>query len=249
MTSRKKTALQLASEGWLVVPMYDVCDDACSCHKGNACPSPAKHPLTPHGVKDASSDRVVVKKWWRENPSANIGIAMGPKSGLIALDVDPRNGGTTTLRAKEKQLGKLPETATTLTGGGGIHLIFKHPPFFVQKDTSGKTLGPGVDILAAGSIMIVPPSRHVSGKRYRWDGDKSLLKMDPTDLPANWVAALRGRDDAEQSCKPVGEKVSEGLRNSHLTSLAGRLRNTGVSPDTLLAALKAENDKTWRPAP
>src|SRR5664280_943037 len=133
-----------------------------------ACTSPGKHPLTPHGLKDASSDRAVIKQWWGDNPDANIGIAMGPKSGLIAIDIDPRNGGATTLRKKEKELGNLPYTATSLTGGGGKHFIFKHPSFRVRKDSHGKLLGSGVDVLAKGSLMIVPPSRHASGERYRW---------------------------------------------------------------------------------
>jgi putative DNA primase/helicase len=87
--------------------MYTARNGGCSCRKSKACPSPGKHPLTPHGLKDASSDRAVIKPWWRDNPDANIGVVMGPKSGLIAVDIDPRNGGVTTLQDKEKELGKL----------------------------------------------------------------------------------------------------------------------------------------------
>lgn len=188
----ESAALRLASRGLKIVPMYAARDGTCSCHNGNACPSPGKHPLTPHGVKDASSDRAVIKQWWRDNPDANIGIAMGQKSGLIAIDIDPRNGGTTTLQEKEeKELGKLPDTVTSVTGGGGQHLIFSHPSFPVRKDSHGKLFGPGIDILAKGAIMIVPPSRHNSGQRYRWEAGKSLLEMKPADLPDPWLAPLR----------------------------------------------------------
>ena len=230
--------------------MYGARHGRCSCHKGDACPSPGKHPLTPHGLRDASSKRAVIKRWWRDNPDAGIGIAVGPKSGLIAIDIDPRNGGTTTLQKKEKELGKLPDTVTTLTGGGGRHLIFKHPSFPVRKDSHGKLLGPGIDVLAKGSIMIVPPSRHISGKRYRWEAGKSLLKMKPADLPDPWLAPLRGDQKSDAAREPVAgkpERVVEGHRNSHLTSLAGKLQNTGISSDVLLAALVAENRKACKP--
>src|SRR5450759_618437 len=247
MTNMAKAAQRLASRGLKIVPMYAARNGRCSCHKGKACPSPGKHPLTPHGLKDASRDRTTIKKWWRDNPDANIGIAVGSKSGVIAIDIDPRNGGTTTLQKTEKELGKLPDTVTTLTGGGGRHLIFKHPSFPVRKDSHGKLLGPGLDILAKGSLMIVPPSRHFSGQRYRWEAGKSLLKMKPADLPDPWLAPLRGNQKSDATREPVAgepEPVVEGDRNTRLTSVAGRLQNTGISRDVLLAALVAENGKT-----
>src|SRR5450759_4710376 len=247
MTNMAKAALRLALRGLQIVPMYTARNRRCSCHNGDACPSPGKHPLTPHGLKDASSDRAVIKRWWRDNPDANIGVVVGPKSGLIAIDIDPRNGGTTTPREKEKELGKLPDTVTTLTGGGGRHLIFKHPSFPVRKASHGKLLGPGLDILAKGSLMIVPPSRHFSGQRYRWEAGKSLLKMKPAVLPDPWLARLRGNQKSDAAREPVAGKpkrVIKGQRNVHLTSVAGRLQNTGISRDVLLAALVAENGKT-----
>src|SRR5205807_5514145 len=144
------------------------------------------------------------------------------------------------LRRKEKELGKLPHTVTSLTGGCGRHLIFKHPSFPVRKDSHGKFFGSGLDILAKGSLMIVPPSRHISGQRYRWEAGKSLLKMKPADLPDAWLAPLRG--DQKSDAAPVAgelERIVEGDRNNQLTSLAGRLQNTGLSSDALLAALIA----------
>src|SRR5262245_30190979 len=53
-----------------------------------------KLPLTGHGYTDATSNIEIVKQWWADNPDANIGIPTGAMSGLIALDIDPRNGGT-----------------------------------------------------------------------------------------------------------------------------------------------------------
>ena len=94
--------------------------------------------------------------------------------------------------------------------------------------------------------MIVPPSRHFSGNRYRWETGQSLLDTEPADLPDAWLAALRG-DQKSDAVAGEPERVVEGHRNSHLTSLAGRLQNIGISPDALLAALVAENGKACEP--
>ena len=76
----------------------------CSCAKPN-CSSPAKHPLTPHGVHDATANPDTLSDWWKRYPEANEGIATGRCSGLIAVDVDPRNGGDDTLRHLEREHG------------------------------------------------------------------------------------------------------------------------------------------------
>src|SRR4029453_3214113 len=53
----------------------------------------AKHPLTQHGFKDATTAPARIQQWWRQTPDANIGIATGSVSGLLVVDIDPRNGG------------------------------------------------------------------------------------------------------------------------------------------------------------
>jgi len=167
------------------------------------------------------------------------------ESGILVLDIDPRNGGAETLARLKKELGPLPDTVTALTGGGGRHLAFKHSPFAVRKDTTGKLLGPGVDILSDGCIMVVPPSRHASGKRYRWAEDKSPKDKEPATLPGTWLDRLRGNtavDSAPDTTRtPVEGLVLEGHRNSYLTSIAGTMQRSGASPEALSAALAAEN--------
>ena len=61
--------------------------------KGDACERAGKHPSTQHGVNDATTERDQIKHWWTASPNANIEIATGRKSGIIVLDIDPRNGG------------------------------------------------------------------------------------------------------------------------------------------------------------
>ena len=70
-------ALKYATNGWRVVPMHAIQEGHCTCQQGARCKNPGKHPMTLHGVKDATIDENTIKKWWSDNPNANIGIATG----------------------------------------------------------------------------------------------------------------------------------------------------------------------------
>jgi putative DNA primase/helicase len=242
--SRKAHALQYAAHGFRVVRMHPVRDGRCACAEGKACDRPGKHPSTRHGVKDATTDRGQIKSWWAASPNANIGIATGSASGILVLDIDPRNNGEETLARLTTELGPLPETITAITGGGGRHLIFNHPSFPVRKDTMGKVFGLGIDVLSDGCIMVAPPSRHASGKRYRWEEGKSFRLVKPAALPEPWSDRLRrnGGESVPDGAPAQAEGlVLEGSRNSYLTSIAGTMQRSGASPEALEAALAAEN--------
>ena len=120
----REVALTYARRDWAVLPLYTARDGLCSC--GNAtCPSAGKHPRVKHGVKDATTDRATIEAWRQQWPDANIGIATGVVSGLVALDVDPRHGGQESLEALiQKHHGDFPQTVCNLTGGHGAHFLF-----------------------------------------------------------------------------------------------------------------------------
>jgi hypothetical protein len=104
-------AVAYAARGWAVLPIRG----------GN------KAPLTPNGVKDATTEPSTIRTWWANWPDANVGIATGQASGLAVVDVDPRNGGDESLRDLEARHGPLPATVVCLTGGGGEHHYFTLP--------------------------------------------------------------------------------------------------------------------------
>jgi putative DNA primase/helicase len=240
----KSQALKYAKLGLPVVPLHTIVDGRCSCGSVD-CASPGKHPRTSHGVKDATADRDQIKRWWAKWPDANIGLAPGRERDILVLDIDPRHGGDKRLRRLERKLGALPETVTAKTGGGGWHLFFKHPSFKVRKDTAGKLLGRGIDVLSDGCIVVAPPSRHASGRRYAWVKGKSFQDMEPAKVPRACSNRLRGNAAnklTRNNVKPqTPGRVPEGGRNNHLTKLAGVLQRSGTSPEAILAALRAEN--------
>ena len=67
MITSLKVALNYAHRGWKILPVYAVKDGECACSKGKDCKRPGKHPITEHGVKDATSDAKLIKKWWQKS--------------------------------------------------------------------------------------------------------------------------------------------------------------------------------------
>jgi hypothetical protein len=148
-------ARDYASRGWHVIPLHDITGGDCSCRNGRRCKTPGKHPRIKNWPERASVDAATIGAWWDRWPHANVGIATGERSGLVVLDVDPRHGGDHELAALEAEFGKLPDTVTVVTGGGGAHLYFKHPGGMI----ASLDVAPGLELKADGSFVVAPPSR------------------------------------------------------------------------------------------
>ena len=98
--SHLDAALAYARAGLAVLPLHHpIGEGKCSCRK--ACGSIGKHPHTRNGYYDATTDEATISAWWERWPNANIGIATGMISGLVVLDVDPKNGGDANLEELE----------------------------------------------------------------------------------------------------------------------------------------------------
>jgi len=222
--------------GWSVLPIYAVRDGRCACGRAD-CDSPAKHPhgrLAPHGLKDATRDGNVICRWYANGEVINLGIRTGPESGLVVLDIDPRHGGDESVKA----LGKLPDTATVATGGGR-QLYFRWPAGADIRNSAGK-LGPGLDIRGTGGYVVAPPSLHISGGVYRWLRDP---RGGVAELPAAILSRLVDAPVAKPAAAAVEGMITEGKRNSTLTSLAGTMRHRGMGEPAILAALREENKR------
>jgi len=228
-------ALSYAAKGWHVFPIQP---------RG-------KLPLIPKSKggqahKDATTDPEKIKAWWAACPDANIGLSLEP-SGLVVLDVDTGSGkggfeALTTLHGAFP----LPDTLTAHTGGGGLHAVYARPEgcpanrlidfLHLLVPEAGKASG--LDLLGKGYI-VAAPSVHQSGKRYKWAAEA------PTQpLPVALVGAYSAK--AEPVARPVSDGeivVAEGGRDNALFRLGCTLRETGLSEESLHAALYGENLK------
>lgn len=89
-------ALRYAKAGIPVFPLHWLKQDGtCSCRLGDMCQAKGKHPRIKNWGEEATTDIAKITGWWNKTPLANIGIPMGEKSGLVALDVDTRHNGDT----------------------------------------------------------------------------------------------------------------------------------------------------------
>ena len=218
-------AMLYTSLGWAVIPLHHIAHGRCSC--GNPdCRSPGKHPRTPNGLSDATLDETTIRSWWSAWPDANIAIATGTASGFWALDVDPRNGGDTSLEALESAVGGWPDTVEQLTGGGGRHLVFVYPPN-VRIRSGNNKLGPGLDVKSDGGYIVVEPSNHISGTNYVWEGSSDPLEgAHPAPTPSELLTKLAERPE------PVsGVDHSEAVRLAPAKVAEIRSALTVVSAD------------------
>lgn len=179
-------ALHYAASGWRVFPVHGWRDDCCTCGDPS-CPRPAKHPLTHHGLHDASTDEGKIRQWWHQWPDANIGVC-AEDIGVV-MDIDPRNGGDASLDRLIAEYGVLPETVEVMTGGGGTHYYFRSP---VRLSKGGLEGYPGIDVQAAGGYVIAPPSLHRSGRRYEFEASSDLMLGQPIGECPAWLFRLRG---------------------------------------------------------
>lgn len=182
-------ALKLAALGWSVVPVHNATGDRCSCRR-NPCPSPGKHPRVPWErwmIRTARPSEI--EAWWERWPDANIGVVTGWVSAVVVVDVDPRNGGDTNLTGLEAEHESLPETVTSITGGGGHHFYFAHPGHLVPC----RPLAAGIDLKAERGLVVVPPSRHASGGTYQWMVGHEPDRLMLATLPS-WLDRLSGAD-------------------------------------------------------
>jgi len=177
-----QVALNYAALGWRVVPVWRACEGVCGCWKADRCDRPGKHPRTRHGHQGATTDPGKIRSWKWE--SANVGIATGRESGLLVIDIDPRNGGQEGVAALQRELGPLPPGPVVQTGGGGRHLYFRHPDGEIRKSLEAD----GVDIKTDGGFVVAPPSIHASGEEYRWTVRPE--KVPPPELPEAWQRFL-----------------------------------------------------------
>lgn len=190
-------------------------------------PCSGKRPLTRNGFKDASSDPDQIRKWWKKWPNANIGM---PTTGRVVIDFDKGKGGEDSRTDLETEYEELPLTLTHRTGGGGLHYIYDNPTG--EKVTSVNGLREGVDRKADGGYIIMPPSLHKSGKRY-----KALNKEEIAPAP-EWLMKLESTQKGK-----FDTPIEEGGRQNEYTRLAGSMRAAGASEDDIYIGLKVKNER------
>ncbi len=235
VSAQLQAALDYAARGWLVIPLHTPTARGCSCGRAD-CQSVGKHPRTRNGSKDASRDPAVIHEWWKRWPDANVGIATGPESGILVLDIDGKQGEQSLIDLAQRGFA-LPDTYTVRTGSGGQHHYFDWPEGTDVRNSARK-IAPGLDIRGVGGLVAAPPSLHKSGRRY----EVNESATDPAPCP-EWLLSLIQAPQGAQAKQSAQANASivKGQRTPHLVSLAGTMHKRNMDPAAIEAALLQEN--------
>ncbi len=213
-------AAEYASRGWPVLPLM---------------PS-SKKPAIRHGKNAASAEILMVRDWFPNGTSRNIGIVTGSQSGLLVVDIDPRNGGEESFARLLDEYGELPETLEVETGGGGRHFYLSFPSGIDSaKDRPNVAGFKGVDLKANGYV-VAPPSIHPdTGQPYRIASDVPIA-----DAP-KWLVEMVLGQQSGCTASSDAATIEEGGRNDTLFRKACSLQAHGWSEEAILAAIQGEN--------
>ncbi|MFA5928555.1 MAG: bifunctional DNA primase/polymerase, partial [Candidatus Margulisiibacteriota bacterium] len=254
ITTPLNCALEYANSGKYIFPVHYITGTGqCSCGTPD-CSSPGKHPITQHGLKDASDKSDVIKDWWEQYPQANIGLATGAINGCIALDIDPRHGGNESMAEMESKYREIPETLITLTGGGGRHYLFEYPQdgqaYKNKTELAGYT---GIDVRGDGGYILVPPSNHISGGVYCFQ-DKADMEKTPLAEAPDWLRNLilggsQGDSPSRINRDEILNGTSEGQRNDTGFRYCASLRAKNLSKAEAEALMRIFASQCTPPLP
>lgn len=206
-------ALYYASLGLPVFPVKIVVDA-----KGKE----QKTPCIKDWPNQASTDSVVVSRWWTElAPGAMIGIVTGYRSGWGVIDVDCKNGakGFDSLYSLADELAPLNSSARGIAFGditpqdrlkpsglvrtrsGGLHLWYRLGERSKARGRMKIRGLPGIEFKASGNYVVSPPSagyewlRHLPAEREVGVASAEYLAIAPVISETLLERLLDGGDD------------------------------------------------------
>lgn len=205
-----------------------------------------KRPILNDWVNSCSAESADLVEWFL-NHDNNIGIATGLKSKVVVIDIDNKGDidGRKSIAEMEARLGSyLPETVTSRTQSGGIHLWFRYPQRV--KNITGKIgILPCVDIRADGNQVVVAPSIGNKG-HYEWIRDPFSHEI--AVLPDAWkkficgeISGAEGSIHLKKRAFTLPEKIESGMRHGTLLSYAMSLVGKGLDPTAIEGAVKTAN--------
>jgi hypothetical protein len=186
-----------------------------------------------------------LERWLTEFPGCNWSLLTGRASGVVVIDVDPRNGANESMRKLV-----FPTTRTVMTPSWGWHFYYQCPAMGFPTIPSVR---PGIDIKGDGGYVLIEPSV-IDGVEY------ATVVDEPVAEPPDWVLASasprgtngNGTTTPARKWHKAFTAVAPGDQDNHLISLAGKLAQSlppelwHTIPGTLATAA-ANYPETRRP--
>jgi putative DNA primase/helicase len=254
-----KEVAAMAAAGLPAVLVWGaVSPGVCRCPKGANCPSPGKHPVDRDWGNTATTDEDTIFDLWADGTN-NVGILLGPKSGIIDVEYDTPEGAETIER-----LGLDLAPTPTYESSRSVHRLFR----WNQSLPDEQTVKPaGLEVRMGGkgkqTQSVAPPSTHHTGKAYCWRPGFGLADVDIAEIPPTLLDLILGKSSASESPadidtpaapgEPRGWDIltsgpfNEGCRNSAIVSLAGAVANSPMKAAQASAILHDANNRLCRP--
>jgi hypothetical protein len=128
--------------------------------------------------------------WFYQWPNAGIAVVLGRVSGLFAIDCD----GEEAHRVLIERVGDILDAPKSRSGSGEkyrYHLFYKAPD--LPTNARYTPWHRKLEFRGDNGIVVLPPSLHKSGNRYRWVKQRSLLTSPLPEIPAVVKDALRDK--------------------------------------------------------
>jgi hypothetical protein len=233
-------ALRYAALGWRVLPCWPGTKKGIVRHS-EASADPAVIHAWQRGEPVPGWEPRTAEAWRRQARFAGWALALGPESGVLALDVDGPEGERS-LAELERRHGALDDLLPMVESGSGAgwHLYFWHP----GGELLNRHIGPSLEARGDKLLLMLPPSRHPSGGRYRWAEGRDPITA-PLQLPPAWLVDLLQpeppveRPQWQPSAQPVTTRQAylERAIEAELSAVAGAAR--GARNETLNRAAHA----------
>jgi hypothetical protein len=124
----------------------------------------------------------------RFSPDDELVIPLGADSGLVALEVIPKEGGLDSLKPLlEKGVICVRTPIVTTAGGDKSRLLFR---FDGPRTKSPVPVGPGLTLIVDHDYIVVPPRHGSDGVAGRWKQGHHPAETPIADLPAKLAGLL-----------------------------------------------------------
>lgn len=177
--------------------------------------------------------------WLAHFPEGNIGLPMGPASGLVAIDIDTDD--QTVLGVLNRVLPASPWTRVGKKGAVRIYRYNNERTVRI-KDADGNMI---CEILSKGTQFVLPPSMHPdTGKPYTADAELWEVHRTAPVLPKDVEVRIR------EALKAAGIEVAAGGGRGKVATFvpAGARDSSMVSFAGLMSRAVLKGERTLREA-
>lgn len=154
-----------------------------------------KRPMLPGWQKmEKEKAMSVIKSMAEKKQKFNIGVVCGPKSEIVVVDVDNKDGEEDCGLVFWNELTKVhgvPDTLTVKTGGGGYHYYFVFDDRMLKLGNRTGLCGYRIDLKNVGGQVVFPGSIHPDTKKeYKIVGGKTTDGITTIALMPDWLYEL-----------------------------------------------------------